>query len=173
MLKIKKRKKCRYLISFIIFVPVIWLAVSIFNEWKAEVYLNHAQSLNPEVSKPLRFYNTSISLSSENSESYYRLAKYYEERALQKGISRFEKIEWLEKEKEELIKAIELEPTNAGYHLTLGWVYYHLFVYDNKMEYEKNAEREFRLAHKLYPSNLLIEGYVIRYLTRLKTSINQ
>lgn len=187
----------KYLIFIVIFSFIIWLAISIFNQWRAEIFLYHAQSLNDSITQSLNHpitqslnhpfsqslnhlitqslnhYNTSISLNPSKSEYHYRLAKFYEDRASKKGISIKERIKWFEKEKNELIKAIELEPTNTIHHLMLGWVYYYLFVYDKKIEYKRIAEKEFRLAYNLYPTNRYIEAYVIKYLTRLNSSIAQ
>jgi len=171
----------KYLKFIIIFLIILWLAISVFNQWRAEIFLYRAQSLNDSItqshnysnSQSLNHYNTSISLSPSKSENHFRLAKFYEDRASKEGISRKERVKWLEKEKSELIKAIEIEPTNTIHHLTLGWVYYYLFVYDKKIEYKRIAEKEFRLAYRLDSTSRSIEAIVIKYLTRLNSSIAQ
>ena len=163
----------KYLKFIIIFLIILWLTISIFNQWRAEIYSYQTRTLNNSNPQSLNYYNTSISLSPSKSENHFRLAKFYEDRASKEDLPVKERLKWLEKERNELIKAIELEPTNAIYHLTLGWVYYYLFVYDNKIEYEKTAEKEFRLAYRLDSTSRSIEAIVIKYLTRLKSSITQ
>jgi|GEM_PF-2078773 len=169
----------KYIIFAVLLLIVSWCSISLVRQWKAEKYSAKAGVLKQyfagfsiyparEVSRSLSFYNKSIALYPVKSEYYYNLAKYYEDRSFEQGISEKERARWFQKEKDELIKAIKLEPVNAVYHLTLGWVCYQLFIYEKDLEYKKKAKKEFELASELYPSKIKIQNYVRTYLSLLE-----
>lgn len=169
----------KYIIFAALLLIVSWCGMSLVRQWQAEKYSAKAGvlekyvtsfSVHPvrEISRSFSFYNKSVALNPVRSEFYYNLAKYYEDRAFEQGISEKARAGWFQKEKDELIKAIKLEPANAVYHLTLGWVCHQLFIYEEDLGYKKIAKKEFQLASELYPSKTKIQNYVRTYLSLLQ-----
>ena len=155
------------LLAFLFLCVIVLIAGSIIRNYLAERSLN-------EVRQKINLYNKGESpswvdantlsrlhkaqkLAPGNALPHYLLAKAYERKALaSRGLE--EQTVFFDIATREYRAAINLEPTNAWYHLGLGWVYLVLSERDHTLK--EHAKKEFEIAERLAPNNKNIQRYL-------------
>ncbi|MBI5115657.1 O-antigen ligase family protein [Candidatus Poribacteria bacterium] len=94
-----------------------------------------------------------------NSEYAYARGRICEERAGRSDRGEAQRTFFFEQAASEYASAVRLEPTNALYHLSLGYA----LAVGRPASATDATDREFRLARLLYPSRVDIEQYVTRW----------
>jgi tetratricopeptide (TPR) repeat protein len=120
----------------------------------------------------LKFLNKTLSVDPSNAEYHYELGRLYTQmmgESWKGGEWRLENGKWVFDPGEKSLNyglkamdsysnAINLQPTNAWYHLSLGWIIDNLSIFGHNNKLYAQAADEYRLAIILDPNNRYIKA---------------
>jgi O-antigen ligase len=167
-------------------ILIIGLSVSVVRGYLGVRYFQLSKSQNNSINpndsftQLLNYLSRAIALDPSNARYHYELGQYYANlmsKSWKEGVWKLEKGKWIFDPGEKTLdygfkaldsyfRALQLQPTNAWYHFSLGWISTQLsLLLKNSINSMNsiNPGKEFSLAVMLDPTNKYLRDYVKKW----------